>query len=419
MQKTTTWRRGFASCGLALGLVATCASAGDWAQFMGPTGDGVSPEKGLLRAWPADGPKVLWRVPLGKGYGGAAVFQGKVYVLDRQVRKRDVVRCFDLATGREEWTYAYDCPGSISHDGSRSTPAVTDRFVYTIGPFGHFHCLDRATHHVVWRKNLLKDYGGKRPHWAVAQSPLLYQDMVIAAPQSRRVGVVAYDQATGRERWRSKPIGPMAYTSPKLVRIDGVDQITLLTKDGVTSVRARDGVVLWKYAHYCKIPIPNVTALGRGRLFVTGGYKAGSAIIQVSRRGGRWTVEEVAKIDKIGSHCHPGLVYRDHIYVLCNTNERADGLVCFDFEGRLVWQTKRRPYLDKGGSILTGDGLIYIMDGRKGELYIVEPSPAGFRSLGRAKLLEGREIWGPLALADGFLVIRDQSQMKCVDLHAR
>lgn len=415
-------RRPLRSLGLILAGAAPlvgAAFAGDWPQFMGPTGDGVSPEKGLLRTFPPEGPRVLWRVAMGPGYGGAAVFQGKVYAMDRVDQKRDVLRCFDLETGREGWSFGYDCPGRISHDGSRSTPAVNEQFVFTLGPFGHLHCLDRHTHQVRWQKNLLDDYGASRPRWAVSHSPVLYRQWVVTAPLSKSVGLVALDQATGREVWKSPPVGPMAYVTPKLLTLQGVDQFTILTPKGVAAFSASDGALLWEYAHPCKIPIPNVTDLGQGRLFVTGGYKAGSAIIQVSRQGDRWQVKEIAKIPDIGGHCHPGLAYQDHIYVLCNTNERADGLVCFDFQGKLVWQTGRHPYLDKGGSILTGDGLIYIMDGREGQLHIVEPSPSGFKSLSQAKLLEGREIWGPLALAEGHLLIRDQTQMKCVDLRGR
>jgi outer membrane protein assembly factor BamB len=210
----------------------------------------------------------------------------------------------------------------------------------------------------------------------------------------------------------------MGYCSPLKITIDQVDQIVIVTPIGVAAVRASDGKVLWKYAHACKIPIPNVTVLGGGRLFITGAYLAGSAIIQASQDGGKWTVKELASINQMGGHCHPGLLWQDHLYLLCNINERSDGMVCFDLAGKVVWQTRKDPNLDKGGSILTADGLIYIMDGRTGDLYIVQPSPEGFKSLGSAKLLGGKEIWGPLALAEGKLVIRDQSQMKCVDLHA-
>ncbi len=389
-----------------------------WPQFMGPNGDGTSPEKGLLRAWPSAGPKVLWTVPLGRGYGGAAVRDGQVYLMDRSGQQQDMLRCLEFATGKQLWTFAYDAPGRIDHDGSRSTPAVGEKYVYIIGPFGHFHCLDKTSHQVVWKKNLLTDYNAKKPNWAVTQSPLLYKDLVIVAPQSDDVGVVALDQATGKEQWRSGPIGPQAYGSPKIVTLEGVDQIVIVNKSGAAAVSAADGKVLWQFAHPCKISIPNVTSLGGGKLFVTGAYNAGSAIIQVSRQGDQWSVKELARVDNIGGHCHPALAYQDHLYLLCNTNERADGMVCFDFNGKIAWQTKRTPYLCKGGSILTADGLMYVMDGQSGELYIVEPSPAGFKSLGKTRVLEGREIWGPLALADGKLLARDQRQMKCLDLRS-
>lgn len=401
---------------LALAVLVTTAAAADWPQFMGPNGDGTSAEKGLARSWPTDGPKVLWTVPLGPGYGGAAIRDGKVCVLDRVDRQKDVLRCLALETGKEDWTFGYEAPGPIDHDGSRSTPAVGEKFVYTIGPFGHFHCLDRTSHEVVWKKNLLSDYNAKAPRWAVAQSPLLYKDMVVIAPQADQVGMVALDQATGKERWRSEGIGPMAYGSPMLVNVEGVDQFVIVNTLGAAAVSAADGKVLWKYSHPCKIPIPNVTALGGGKFFVTGAYLAGSSAIQVSRQGNSWTVKELAQKAQIGGHCHPALLYQDHLYMLCNINERSDGMVCFDLEAKVLWQTKNSPNLDKGGSILTGDGLMYVMDGRSGELHIVQPSPDGFKSLAKAKVLDGKEIWGPLALAGGRLVIRDQSQMKCLDL---
>jgi len=200
--------------------------------------------------------------------------------------------------------------------------------------------------------------------------------------------------------------------------VDGVDHIVCASPNGFAAVAADDGRLLWEYEHPCKIPIPNVSVLSPGRLFVTGGYNAGSAIIQVAREDSRWMVKEITRIPEIGGHCHPALVSENHAYVLCNTNERNDGMVCFDAEGKLLWQTKRDPYLCKGGSVLTGDGIIYVMDGRSGELHIVEASPERFKSLSKAKVLDGREIWGPLALADGRLILRDQSQVKCIDVRA-
>jgi outer membrane protein assembly factor BamB len=404
---------------IAIAALGSSAFATDWPEFMGPAGNGTSTEKGLLRAWPADGPKILWTKPLGPGYGGASIRAGKVYLMDRPDSQKDVLRCLDLATGKEDWTFEYAAAGRIDHDGSRSTPAVTDKFVYIIGPFGQLHCLDLATHQVVWKKNILSDYGAKAPNWAVTQSPLLYQDTVVVAPQGTEIGMVALDQTTGKEKWHSGPIGGMAYGSPMLIKLDGVEQFVIVNVPGVASVRAADGKVLWKYEHNCKIPIPNITVMSDGKLFVTGAYRAGSAIIQVAHQGDDWSVKELARNNQIGGHCHPALFFKDHLYMLGNVNERADGMVCFDQEAKVVWQTKNNPNLDKGGSILTADGLMYVMDGRTGELHIVEPSADGFKSLCKTKVLDGREIWGPLALADGKLVVRDQTQVKCLDIQGQ
>jgi outer membrane protein assembly factor BamB len=387
---------------------------------MGPNENGVSAEKNLAKAFPAEGPKVLWTLPMGKGYGAPSIRAGKVYVLDRPDQKQDVLRCIDLVSGKEDWKFPYDAPGAIDHDGSRSAPAITEKRVYSIGPFGDFYCLDLATHQVVWQKNLLKDYNVKKPMWAVAQSPILYKDLVIAAPQSATIGIAAYDQATGKEVWTSGPVGEMAYVTPKLVTIDGMDQFVMVSGNGTFGFSAADGKQLWKFGYSCRVSIPNVTDLGNGKIFATAGYNAGSAIFQVSHEGGNWSTKEIAKIS-IGSQCHQGVLFDNHIYVICNPNERQDGMVCFDLEGKKLWQTGQRPgpWFDKGGMVLTGDGLIYAVDGDSGELHIVQPAPDAFKGLAKAKVLSGKQIWGSLALADGKLVIRDQSQMKCVDMSGK
>lgn len=160
-------------------------------------------------------------------------------------------------------------------------------------------------------------------------------------------------------------------------------------------------------------PIPNVTEIGDGRLFITGGYEAGSAMILVDKGGDSYTVNELYKTDDFGTHCHPPVLREGHLYAHCTTNSRRDGMVCMDLDGKVQWKTGRSPVFDKGGFILA-DGLIFSVDGREGILYLVEADPAGFKPLASAKLLGENECWGPLALVDGKLLIRDQKQMKCV-----
>ena len=419
MTTTGLLRTGLAVVWVAMVSASAAAPllADDWPQFLGPNRDATSAEKGLLRAWPEGGPKMLWRVDVGPGYGGAAVRDGKVYLLDRVDNQKEILRCLDLETGTEEWTVGYDAPGKVDHNGSRSTPAVGAKTIVTVGVYGHVVGVDRATHKPIWAKNLLQEYGGKLPNWAVAQSPLLYKDLVILAPQSRTVGMVALDPETGQERWRSGPIGGMAYASPAPATVDGVEQIVLVTTGGAAGVAADDGRVLWTYPYKCGIPVPGPMAVGDGRFFLTGGYNADSEIIRVRRTGSDFAAEGIHRFDGIGSHIHQPILVGQCAYALCNTNDKADGLVCFGLDGAIKWQTRRDPNLDKGGFVLTGDGLFYSMDGATGDLRILSPSPDGYKELAVAPgVLGGKEIWGPMALSNGRLVVRDQRQMKCLDV---
>jgi hypothetical protein len=164
---------------VAIIMMTACNTLADWPQYLGPNRNATSPEKGLLRSWPKAGPEVLWTVTLGPGYGGAAVSEGKIYVLDRISGKQDVLRCLDFGTGKEQWSYTYEATGRVSHPGSRSTPAIEGIYLYTCGSLGDVYCFDVRTHKPVWNKNVWKDYGGGRvPRWGISQNPLIYRDLI-------------------------------------------------------------------------------------------------------------------------------------------------------------------------------------------------------------------------------------------------
>ena len=145
---------------LLIAVSITTAYAADWPRYMGPNRDGTSTETGLLRSWPKEGPKVLWTVPLGIGFGGPAVSRGKVYLLDRDDTVGDVLRVYDFATGKELWNFAYDAPGTFEFPGSRTTPTVDGNIVYVAGPIGDLQAIDINTHKPLWRKNIWRDFGG-------------------------------------------------------------------------------------------------------------------------------------------------------------------------------------------------------------------------------------------------------------------
>jgi outer membrane protein assembly factor BamB len=401
--------------------------AADWPQFLGPDRDNVSSETGLVKTFGKEGPKKLWTIDVGPGFGGAAIEGGMVYILDRVGEKGDVLRCLDLATGEEKWSYAYDAPGKCQFSGSRSTPLVDKDYVYTIGMMGDMNCISKTTHKPVWTRQLLKEFGGQLPTWAVSQSPVAYKDTIIVAPLSKTAGVVALSRDKGAVVWKSDPIGTMQYPSPYVTTIDGVDQVIMISNFGqVTGIDAAKGAILWHNDKFeCKIPIPSPLNVGDGRIFICGAYNGtGSMMLDVKKTGDKWSATPEFANKKFSSQNANPVLYKDYLYGNGGTSSAGNsGFQCMDLKGKIKWQTmpaKGDPTDFGLGNILLAGDVIFALRGDKGELVMIQPSPDGYKELARAKVLDakGGTVWAPLAISDGKLIVRDQHQMKCFDVKA-
>jgi outer membrane protein assembly factor BamB len=411
---------GFGRAVAVLGVVvalalATDASASDWPQYLGPQSDGVVHDaSGLARTWPATGPKMIWEAPVGLGYGGAAVYGDSVLLLDRPDDARDVVRRIRLGDGKDVWSWPYDAPGKLDHNGSRSTPATDGNYVFSIGPFGHLTAVRFSDGTPVWSKNILTDWGAGRPQWGVSTSSLLYGNWVIVMPYGKQAALVAYDKATGNVAWTTpnpKGIG-QEYQSPVLTTLDGQDMILAAGGGGyLMGVDAQSGRPLWEYAGFSKSGnhIPSPLAVGDGRIFMTGGYGEGCAMVKVERQGQEWKCTELYKKNTMGSKCAQALLWNGHIYG--NSADVGGGLRCLTLEGEVVWDSKTTGTPSFGlGNLIIADGLVYTFnDG--GELYMVEATPDGYKQLAKAKVLAPPEPWAPLAFKDGKLIVRDMHKI--------
>ena len=408
--------------------------AQDWPQYLGPNRNSFSDQKGLLRTWPATGPEVLWTANVGIGYGGPVIKDGKVYLLDRDDKVGDNLRCFDLSSGKDLWNFAYDAPGSVMFPGSRSVPTIDGTNVYTCGPYGDLYCIDINTHKPVWKKNIWKDYGGEQiPMWAITQCPLVYGDLLIVASQAPNAGVVACHKLTGDEKWKTPSIGQVGYVSPAIVKIDGKDHVVMISASGrdgskgkVVGIEPLSGKILWEFANWnCHIPVPSAVDAGENRILIVGGYELGATMIKVEKKAdGSYGTTELFTTEEFGDQTKTPLFYKGHFYAEYGTNNRRDGMVCMDINGQIKWKTKKEPDFNKGSMILA-DGLILATDGAK-TLYLIEPDPSTFKPIASAELLAeqksddpgaarfGTQNWAPIALADGKLLIRDQSRMMCV-----
>lgn len=426
-------------------------NAQDWPQFLGPDRNSTSPQENILRSWPENGPEVLWRVDVGIGFGGPVVQDGKIYLLDRDDEVGDKMRCFDLSTGEELWKFEYESPGSVMFPGSRSVPTLDGNYIYTCGQNGELHCLDINSHQSVWNKNIWTDYGGKPntgersrepgafPAWAISQCPLVYGDLLIVASQAPEAGVVAYDKLSGELRWKTPSLGMVGYVSPAMVKIDEADHLVMVTASGggrgqpivpgsIVGMDPASGKILWDYADWvCRIPVPSAIEAGDDRVLVIGGYELGAVMIKVVKGAdGTYTATELFKTEEFGDQTKPAILHEGYFYAQFGTNNTRDGLSCMNMDGEIMWKTKRDPDFNKGSMILA-DGLILATDGAT-TLYLIEPDPSGFKPLASAELLVAAELddpraarfgvqnWAPLALADGKLLIRDQSQMLCVNV---
>jgi outer membrane protein assembly factor BamB len=416
-------------------LIAAAAPArADWPQFLGPNRDSVSPDRDIAKLWPQAGPPVKWTVATGKGFGGASILGDEVFLLDRDGEAGDVLRVFDLKTGAERWKYAYDAKGKLQYHGSRSTPTVDAEHVYTVGCLGDLHCISRETRKPVWTLNLQKKWKDAKLNWGFAQSPLLYKDTVIVTPTHAEAPIlVALNKKTGEIVWESPAKDPNGkygsdyYSSPVIRTVCGVQGLLQITNNQVSFINPDDGRLIWKYNGYSvKFAIPAPTVLPDGEhVFITGGYDDGSVMIQVTKKDDAYTIEEKFRFKSDGCQIHPPVYFDKYLYANINENSKFNragrvkgGLACIDpVKGEIVWRTGDDPFFSRGAVLLVGN-LLLVLEGDKGTLHLIQPNPTGYHENARFKVLagDGEQVWAPMAYSKGLLIVRDQNQMKCVDL---
>jgi outer membrane protein assembly factor BamB len=390
---------------MVTGIAIICTTfllAEDWPQYLGPNRDSTSSQKDLLRAWPENGPEVIWTADVGIGFGGPVIKDGKVYLLDRDKGVGDILRCFDFSNGKELWRFSYDASGSVMFPGSRSVPAVDGNCVYSCGQNGDLYCININTHKPVWNKNIWTDFDGDQlPIWAITQCPLVYGDLLIVLSQAPEAGVVAYDKLTGEVVWKTPNLVNESYASPSVVKIDGQDHIVMVisstnpighrelpqTLGNVVGIEPPSGKILWEYKEWkCHISVPSAVDAGDNKVLVVGGYELGAVMLKVEKKAdGSYGVTELFKTEEFGAHTKPPLLHNGYFFAQYGTNNRRDGLVCMSMDGKIMWKTNRSPNFDKGSMILA-DGLILATDGRK-TLYLIEPDPAEFKPIVSAELL--------------------------------
>jgi outer membrane protein assembly factor BamB len=406
-------------------FAATTVAAVDWPQWRGPNRDNQSTETGLYRTWPAGGPKVLWKTAVADGYAGAAIRDGVVFVNDYDMAKKaHLVRAISLATGKDLWQFPAPVDIRPNHGISRTVPSVSAKLVFSLDPKCRFFVLDAKSGKLVWQKNLVQEYKATIPGWYAGQNPLLDGDRVVLATGGDALAV-AFEQATGKEVWRSPNPGKdvMSHVSLMPATIGGVKQYLYLTMNKVVGIAAADGALLWQIPFATKMAAcPSPLSIGDGRIFITSGYEAGSMMIQVEKGAAGFAAKKLYALtaSQFNSEVHTPILYRNHLFAV--GSKTRGRFTCLGLDGKVVWQSPASSgdpggarTFDLGGFLLA-DGMFFAVDGKSGILRLIEANTTGYKELASAQILSGEDVWGPLALSNGKLVIRDMNQMVCLQV---
>jgi outer membrane protein assembly factor BamB len=443
-------RRAVFLSAVLVALGAGAAWADDWPQWLGPKRDGVWRETGLVEKFPSGGPKVRWRAPLGQGYAGPAVANGKVYVMDRVLAKgaqqpasgfakptldgKERVLCLDEASGRVLWTHEYPCTYRIAYPGGpRVTPAVADGKVYTLGAMGDLYCLEADSGKPVWSKNFMRDYDAPAQMWGFAAHPLVDGKKLICLVGGKGSIAVAFDKDTGKELWRALEADEQGYCPPVIYDVGGTRQLIIWHPEAVNGLDPETGKVYWTVPFFSKaglsIPMPR---LDGDRLFITAFYN-GSLMLKLDQAKPTATVlwkgkgrgEKPSLTDALHSIMPTPFIQDGYIYGVCSYGE----LRCLKADtGERVWATfdaTTGKEVRWGNAFLVPQSDRFWLFNEQGDLILAKLTPKGYEEISRAKILEptnmmaGRPVvWSHPAFANKCVFARNDKEIVCVSVAA-
>lgn len=384
----------------------------EWPQYRGPKRDGLSPDKGLLKQWPAGGPPLAWKATgIGGGYSSVVVASNRIYTLG-DVENSCRLLALNAADGKILWsTVLGPAGGHNDYPGPRSTPATDGTLVFALTQHGDLACVQAATGRLVWKVNLENQFGGRMMSgWRWSESPLLDGNLVVVTPGGSRGTVLALNKTTGTAIWQSAQLkDSAAYSS--LVPVDwaNIRQYIVFTDKSVAGVAARNGQLLWRADRLGETAVVPTPVAKEGVVFVTSGYNVGCNAFQVGFAGGRFTVRELYSGKQMRNH-HGGVVLvGDYVY---GFDEGV--LKCIELKtGREVWADRS---VGKG-AVAYADGHLYCRS-ENGPIALVEATPEAYREKGRFDQPDRsrRQAWPHPVVFGGRLYIRDQDVLLCFDV---
>jgi outer membrane protein assembly factor BamB len=397
---------------LLAGASVTIQALDDWPQWRGPRRDGVSAERGLLKAWPESGPPLAWKATgAGQGYSSFAVAGGRLYTLGAREDREHVI-AFDVASGKRVWDAPHGQRFSNDRgDGPRGTPTVDGTRVYAFGASGDLTALEAASGKVAWTVNVIRDFGGQNITWGLSESPLIVGDRIIVSPGGPGSSVVALNKADGKLIWKTET-DRAGYSSAVLHELGGISEAIVFTGQRALGVNIANGRLLWSYDRVANRVANIATPIVRGdHVFLSSDYGTGAALLRLTAAGGGITAQEVYFTREMRNHHASSVLVGDHLYGFSSAILTA---MRFD-TGEVAWRDRS---VGKG-SLVHADDRLYLFSER-GVVALAEANPEAYKEHGRFSLETGSlPTWSHPVVSNGKLFLRDQDTIYAYDVRAK
>ena len=410
-------------CALFLFSHVVLTQEPDWNQFRGPNRDNHSFSTGITKSWSAEGPKLLWKIDtLGGGFSNLCFSGNMIYTLG-DFDNSTVVLALDRTTGDIRWRSAIGKGGRIAdRQGPFSTPACDGETVYAMGHHGTFAALNAKDGTILWSKDVVAEFGGEfMRDWGFAMSPLLDGDRIVIPVGGDGGVLIAFDKA-GSVLWRTTDLPDVAtYSSPVPVVIEGVRQYLLLSNNFLSGISPTDGKILWKANFPGKIAVCSDPVLIGDVILASAAYDVGAYFYRMSKEGNNIKATEFVEADQVLQNHHGGIVaVGDHFYFTTGGNSGVRLLVCVEAKtGKIIWQNTWNGGNSKGSLTYVDGVLILRSESGEGEIVMVEPTPAGYKELGRFEQPDRSNLnsWTYPVIVDKKMYIRDQNVLLVYDLN--
>jgi outer membrane protein assembly factor BamB len=370
----------------------------------------------------------LWGVETGEGHAAPVIYNGWVYFLDYdESLSSDMLRCFSLETGKEQWRRWYRIPMKRNHGFSRTVPFISDDFIITIGPQGHLMCCNPVTGDLLWSKDMQKEFKTEVPFWYTGQCPRVDDGILIIAPAGEEVLLAGIDCQTGETVWETpntlqfkmshSSVTPMTLQGKKCYVYAGIGGVC-----GVSAEKDDRGKLLWSQTKWQPSVIaPSPLQLSASSIFLVAGYGAGGGMLKVDNSGGKWTAtitEQYKANEGLSSEQQTPILYNNMIItVIPKDGGSLRGKLVVYSPSDLhnpVWSSEADERFGLGPYLVINDRLLVFKD--DGELYIYVIGANKMQLEKKQRILEGIDAWGSMAYADGRLLVRDAHSIKCIKI---